>query len=186
LVQRLDQLIVVAVIGTAGLGIYGVAVNWSEIGQYLGMAIGHSVYEDEGTLDRKAALRIFGRAARWVGAFSIGIGVIGFVLIPFVFGERFAEARWALLLLTPGVAARAVYGAAQQMLLAQGRAFLVSRLNLATTAVAVPVWFAGSAVFGVEGAAAGSSLVYIVQMALSLAPFKDWTWPRHLLPLTSA
>lgn len=173
MILRVGQVAVVALIGTAALGVYGVAVNWSEVGQYMGTAIAHSVFESEATLDRRDALRAFRRSAIVVGAASVAIALGGFFLIAPLFGDLFADARWPLLILAPGVPARAVAAVGNQILLAQGRGRVAARITWQTLLAGIPIVVLGTVTLGIEGAAAASTLVYFLQAFLSVLPFRD-------------
>jgi O-antigen/teichoic acid export membrane protein len=167
---RADQFVIL-IAGRAELGLYVVAVNCSEIGLYLGHAIGQAAFEEETTLDRSQARRMLGRSASSVAAISTVIAVGGFFLIPDVFGGAFRDARYALLLLAPGVVARTVAYTGGQIMLAQGSARAVSRISAVTTAAALPVWALAAWRFGLYGISAASTLVYGLQMALIVRCF---------------
>jgi O-antigen/teichoic acid export membrane protein len=168
LVFRVDQFIVIAITGPIGLGLYSVAVNWSEVCQYLGISIGQAVFEDERTLDRDAARRILRRAFWIVSLGSIPIAVAGFLLIAPLFGEGFEQAKWSLLLLVPGVIGKGVAEPAKQILLARGAGRVMSRIMASIFGVGLVIWGALTYLLGVEGAAAATSVVYLMQMALTL------------------
>ncbi len=174
---RCDQFVVVALLGPAALGIYGVAVNWAELGQYLGHSVGQAVFEDERTLTTHAAIRIFWRAGAYVGALTVAVGGVGFIMIEPIFGSQFADARWALLLLAPGIPARTVGYAGAQMLLARGAGARASRISASTAAFALVAWLGGASLWSIRGAAAATTLVYIVQMLLIVRVFSNQERP---------
>jgi O-antigen/teichoic acid export membrane protein len=163
---RLDQLILVAVAGPYALGLYSVAVNCAEAVQYLGAATAQSVFEDQRTLDQQAAGRILRRAARILTVALLLTVAAGFFLIGPIFGEPFEDARWALLLLGPGVVAHGLAYTTEQILFARGEGWRVSRIALITLAAALFAWTSGAYVFGVEGIAAAASAVYLLQFVL--------------------
>jgi O-antigen/teichoic acid export membrane protein len=164
---RLDQLIVLVFTGPAGLGIYSVAVNWSEIGQYLGHSLGEAMFEDERTLEARASRRVLGQVLRAMLLAAAFTGLSGLLLISPVFGADFAEARWLLLLLVPGVVARGLGYSASQMLFASGRGASLSRAMIWTLVIGGGAIAAGTAVLGVYGAAIGSSVLYGLQALLA-------------------
>jgi O-antigen/teichoic acid export membrane protein len=172
---RLDQFFVFALAGPAALGVYVVAVNWSEIAAYLGHAIGGAAFEEKETLDTQAALRLFRLSALSVSALCAAVALSGVLLINPIFGREFSDARVALLLLAPGIVARTVGYTGGQILIAQGEGRRLSRLTLKTFVAALPLWAAGAYWFGVYGAAVASTVVYGLQMQLVLRRFADRT-----------
>jgi O-antigen/teichoic acid export membrane protein len=171
LLLRCDQLLLIALVGPAALGVYAVSVNFSEVGQYLGNSIGQALFEDETTLGAKAAGRIFRMTALAVGGLCVLVAAVGWLTIVPLFGDDFADARVALLLLLPGIAARGVAWAASQMLFAREAGREVAIVEAMTFAVAIPLWVAGALLWEVNGIAAASTLVYTVQMVLMVRRF---------------
>jgi O-antigen/teichoic acid export membrane protein len=171
LLLRCDQLLLVALVGPAALGVYAVSVNFSEVGQYLGNSIGQALFEDETTLGAQAAGRIFRLTALAVGGLCVLVAAVGWLTIVPLFGDDFAGARVALLLLLPGIAARGVAWAASQMLFAREAGREVAGVVVRTFAVAIPLWVAGALLWEVNGVAAASAVVYAVQMVLMVRRF---------------
>jgi O-antigen/teichoic acid export membrane protein len=180
LLLRVDQFVVVAILGPIGLGLYSVAVNWSEISWYVGAAIGQAVFEDRRTLGDEAARRILRRAG-WILAFTtLVVTIAGFFLISPIFGEPFAEARWALLLLAPGLVAKGLAYTGGQLLMARGTGWVLSRIMLGILVAGLAMWSGLTHLFGIEGAAAATTAVYALQMIFTLrAVFReDMAQPR--------
>ena len=177
---RADQFVVAAVSGAAGVGIYGVAVNISEVGQYLGNAFGMSVMEDRTSLPDRDLVRIALLAAGAVGALMVPVCLAGWFLVAPVFGDGFRDARLAAVLLAPGVAARAAAVVVIQPLMARGQGRTCSVISGAVLILGVAAWYAGAELGGINGAALANSCVYLVQAALFLAvPFlavrREWS-----------
>jgi O-antigen/teichoic acid export membrane protein len=168
LLLRLDQFLVIGFLSSSSLGIYSVAVNWSEVALYAGTAIGLSLFEDERTLDQAAARRVLRLSAWLLSGIGVAVAVTGFILIPPVFGSGFAEAREIVLLLVPGVVARGLAVPASQILLARGRGAQLGRMMAIVLVIAVALMLALIPLLGIEGAAIASSLSYAVQMVLVL------------------
>jgi O-antigen/teichoic acid export membrane protein len=180
LLLRVDQFIVVAITGPFGLGLYSVAVNMSEISWYVGAAIGQAAFEDRRTLGNEAARRILHRAG-WILAFTtVVVTIAGFFLISPIFGGRFEEARWALLLLAPGLVAKGLAYTGGQLLMARGTGWVLSRIMLRILVAGLAMWGGLTYLFGIEGAAAASTAVYALQMIFTLrAVFReDMVQPR--------
>jgi O-antigen/teichoic acid export membrane protein len=171
LMFRVDQAVVAIVAGPAALGVYGVAVNWSEITKYFGDAIGQALFEDESTLTNKDAGSIFARTGFYTGVVSLVVAVGGFFLIAPIFGEEFADARWALLILFVGLPARAVMHAAGQMMLARGQGMVAFRRLLAVLVFALPLIIVATYQWGIYGAAGASTVAYFGTMVALVTPF---------------
>jgi antigen flippase len=168
LLLRVDQFIVIAISGPVGLGLYSVAVNWSEICWYVGAASGQAVFEDERTLGHDAARRILIRTAWILGLIALAVASAGYVLIAPIFGEAFEPARWVLLLMAPGVVAKGLAFVGGQILLARGSGWVLSRIMIGTLVIGLPSWAGLTYVFGIEGAAAATTAVYLIQKVLTL------------------
>jgi O-antigen/teichoic acid export membrane protein len=168
LLLRVDQFIVVAITGPFGLGLYSVAVNWSEVSWYVGASIGQAVFEDRRTLDDQAAGRILRRAA-WVLAFTtLVVTIAGFFLISPIFGGPFEDSRWPLLLLAPGLVAKGLAYTGGQILMARGTGWVLSKIMLRVLVAGLAMWGGLTYLFGIEGAAAGTTAVYALQMVVTL------------------
>jgi O-antigen/teichoic acid export membrane protein len=165
-IRRLDQFIVAALLGLPALGIYNAAVNISEVTEYAASAIGQASFETERTLDDAAARRIIRVSAALLAVIAFVVTVAGFFLIAPVFGEEFAEARWVLVLLAPGLIFRGPAIAGGQMMLARGQGPALSRIMLGAVATGSILWTAGALAWGIEGAALASSGVYVLQALL--------------------
>jgi O-antigen/teichoic acid export membrane protein len=166
LLLRLDQLVVVALAGPFSLGVYSVAVNWSEISQYVGHSIGHAVFESQSTLGDSDVSRIRRRSWVLLSAVSLAVAVSGFFLIGPIFGDAFEEAKWVMLILVPGVIARGLGYTSGQILFARGQGRRVSRTLALALGAGLVTWPVCTHLFGIEGTAAASSGVYVLQMFL--------------------
>ena len=101
-------------------------------------------------------------------ALAIPLGLLSPWLISFVYGEEFVGAVPALLLLLPGIvayAATSILNAAVQAAGRPGSASVVQLIGMVVTVVTLilflPRW-------GIEGAAASSSIAYIVTLVLTV------------------
>lgn len=159
---RLDWFFVLLLAGPAGLGVYGVAVNWTEIGSYVTSSIGGAVFEDSSTLDDASARRVLKISVVLVGPLTLGLAILAWPLIPRLFGEAFTGAREIVPLLVPGALAQAVSRPAWQVLVARGEGVLVRTITMRTLLIGAPFVFVLTATLGIKGAAIGSSLGYVV------------------------
>jgi O-antigen/teichoic acid export membrane protein len=196
---RLDQLLLVAFAGPTALGVYSVAVNWTEVTQYVGHSIGQSMFQDVSELSKRQKRRILRRTVEMVGLLGVPLALAGLVFIPPLFGSGLADARWLVLLLVPGAVARCAAYTASQMLLGSGRGKDAARVQAVTLGASVPLWIIAIVVGGTVALAAAASLSYVMQLVLArrslLKPgperdivgrqHPDEGWPVQLAPLAS-
>lgn len=165
-ILRLDHLILWMVSGPTALGLYGVAVNWAEVGQYLGNAVGMTTFEDDRTLSDRAAVKTAVLAAAAVAVLMAPVCAAAWMLTGPVFGDRFEDARVTVVLLAPGVIARAAAFTGSQALTARGRGAAASRAAVVTLGAGLILWTGGAALLGRDGAAVANSVVYTIQAVL--------------------
>lgn len=173
LLLRADQYVVAFVTGTAGLGVYGLAVNLSEVVQGAGYGIGQTVFGSQASLTPAHAWRILRTTFVAVLALALVAAVAAIALVPLVFGDEFKEMRLLLLLLAPGAAARAVVYAADTMLVARGAGGLASIASAVALALALVLWTAGALLGDIQGAALANTVVYLLH-----AGFVTWLLAR--------
>lgn len=174
---RADQAMVIGLAGSSALGQYGVAVNWAEIPQYAGHSIGQSLFEDESTLHPDQARAMMRRIACLMAGMGVVVAAAGFLLIPVVFGEEFADARWLMLLLVPGTIGRTIAYSYRTIMFASGGA---QRFAVATSWAAMLGflgWIVGGAVGAGTGIAVGSSLAYWLQAGLVSRAYRHLNEP---------
>lgn len=164
--RRADQLVVAAIAGAPALGVYSVAVNLSEITEYAGAAVGQASFEGRDTLDDDAARRILRRLSLALVALVALVVVAGLLLIVPVFGEEFEQSTTVLLLLAPGMLFRGRAITGVQIMLARGQGRESSRSLLLALGAGIAVWIAATAAWGIEGAAAATSAVYLLEATL--------------------
>src|SRR5205807_771840 len=126
---------------------------------------------DEASLDSSTARSISRRIGGYLTVISVVVAISGVILIPPIFGNAFGSARWALLLLAPGLIPRGVFHAGISMLLARGRGRDAARMQAMVLTLAVPLWVASTEAFGINGAAAASTVIYAVQALLIVRAF---------------
>ena len=99
--------------------------------------------------------------------------------VPFVYGEAFRPAVLPLVLLLPGIVALAVSRVISSYFSGQlGRPIITSLVSLATMAAGLVSYVTLIPPFGAAGAAAGSTLAYLVPMAIYFVLFPRATGLR--------
>lgn len=176
LLLRVDTLILNAYASAADVGIYSVAV-----------AVGEKIWLLTGTLSQVAFPAVSGatadeatrttaqisRHAVLLGIIAAGLmAVVALPAIPVVFGSPYAPAYWLLILLLPGIVIQPLTRAVDAYVAGFRRQPLASTaMTLFVFLLSLPIYLAAIRARGVVGAAAGSSIVYVVQAIVAAAVF---------------
>jgi O-antigen/teichoic acid export membrane protein len=173
LTARLDLLMLPAFVAAASLGYYSVAVSVASMVAVLFGNLQMVIFPVAASSSREHAADVVERGLRLTlfggGASVIALALCAPVLIPFVYGHQFAAAIPALWLLLPGIvfwSSSSILGSGLQ---AANRPGLASVAQLAAMMVTVAGLVLTIPRFGIEGAAATSSVAYGLAFAMSLA-----------------
>jgi peptidoglycan/xylan/chitin deacetylase (PgdA/CDA1 family)/O-antigen/teichoic acid export membrane protein len=167
---RLDILLLGWLVGAAGVGVYSVAVSFAEIARYVPIVIGAAMFARASQLSAEEAVRVSARISRLTAAIVLTtaaiFAVLGPLLIPLLFGERFSGAVLPLLVLLPGVVFMSVAEVPGSYLFSRGviywkSAAVIVVLNVILNLIAVPR-------IGVLGAALASTVTYALFMSVIL------------------
>lgn len=168
--NRLDQVLILPLLGAYNAGIYSVAVTIGSIPLTLGHALGATFFrpiaESAGVRQRK----LMGSATRSgvaMGLMSCGLlGLIVPVAVPVVFGDEFAPAVpiiWTVLLgsvaMTAGYVCSTTLGAA-------GKGWRMTSAQVISLVLGVGLLYTLGPPFGAQGAALASSLAFAVLLGI--------------------
>jgi O-antigen/teichoic acid export membrane protein len=160
---RLDVLILAGMRRPAEVGCYTLAVMLAEMAWYVPQSVGEILFPKTAA-DRAAANRFTPLVCRCTVAFTaVGLAVLfalAGVLIPWVVTARYASSVTALRLLTPGVLFLSVSKVLGSDLAGRGHPHLssiASGVSLVLTVVLDLLWIPR---YGIDGAAAASSVAY--------------------------
>jgi stage V sporulation protein B len=106
------------------------------------------------------------------GLGAIALGVTAPWLVPAVFGNEFRDSVAPLLWLLPGTVALSGSKILASYIFSQGRPGLNSLITIGSLVATVSADIALIPLFGVEGAAAASTLAYAVHLTLSLLAYR--------------
>ena len=170
LTNRLDQVILVGLVTPGELGLYAVAVSVASVTNPLTSGLATTLFGHlRGETSEDRAVTRYHRAlittAAVSGAVALGIAIVAPVLIRAAFGSLFAPGTTALRLLLPGAVAFDVLGVIMTKLFSEGRPGEASRAALLGAIVTVAGLVACAPRFGIEGAAAVTSIAWIAQVA---------------------
>jgi O-antigen/teichoic acid export membrane protein len=175
---RLDSLIINGFVGLSAVGIYSVSVAAAELIWYVSNAVSQVLLPHVSTVDRAAADRVTPILCRntlfvsLVGA--ILMALTGRVIIVGLFSTAMLPALVPLWLLLPGVVALSVDKVIASYLSGIGKPIYSSYIAGGTLALTVPLDLLLIPRFGIGGAAAASSTVYIASTFVSL-----WAYRRE-------
>jgi O-antigen/teichoic acid export membrane protein len=172
---RSDAFLVNLIVGVRATGIYSVTSGLAETLWYVPNALG-TVMFSRAVDPRTDAGRIAAVLTRTTLAVALVTAVPAFVfgprLVRIFYGSRFTDAGVALRLILPGVVAYSVVAVLSRYIVGRGRPgigtlILVTGLatNVGANLVLIPR-------FGINGAAASSSLSYILTAGLTLLAFR--------------
>jgi O-antigen/teichoic acid export membrane protein len=181
--RSIDVFLVLHFLGSAAVGVYGVAyaaVSFmgmlSTAFSYLGSPVA-SELEAEGTTDD--VIRVFRSVVRWLVVGSVcllvPLGLFAGDFISVIYGTKYAEGGLALAILAVGFATKNVLSVHVPILEALGRSKELSFDSVAAAAsnVALNVWLIPQ--FGIVGAAVATALSFLVRDGLAV-----WQVRRYL------
>lgn len=168
------------------VGVYSIAVMLAETVQLVtdSLAIALVPRQVGNTIEEAARVALRGmRINALVGlALSAGWAVIGYPLIPLLFGEAFAPAYWPLVALLPGIVCMGLQRVAGPTVLRTGRSYTMSSIYALAlvTNVLLNLWLIPAI------GAVGASLASTISYALGALLFVAWTARLAHLPITTA
>ena len=173
---RLDQYLVRVFVSLAGVGIYAVGVSMTEAIWMLANAVAIVLVPRLTLADPEEARRMTPVATRntvlLATAGALALAAVAPILVPLVFGDAYRPSVDALWLLLPGTVALTGSKVLTGYIFSQGRPLV----NTAITVLALSVTLAADLIlipaFGVNGAAAASSLTYVAHFAAALIAYR--------------
>jgi O-antigen/teichoic acid export membrane protein len=173
---RIDQVLVLPLIGAAETGYYSVASSIATLPMALGQALGADYFREmsrstQSNERRRVVSRSFGEIVSIGVPACLTLGLASIWLLPLLFGSEFESSVRLLMWLLPGAAASAAAYVGSMLLAALGRGRTMAVSQLASLAVGVillyvlaPAWLG----VGAALASAASSIVLLTIQLLSL------------------
>jgi O-antigen/teichoic acid export membrane protein len=162
LALRLDRIVLAVAAGTRSLGLFTVALAVPETLRVLPKAVGQ-VVADRG----RSGIDSVATARRHTRLFVVGHGVVlaaaavvGWILLPAVFGEGFTDARDVLVVVTAAEAVLAIHLMHQALLVGFGRPKGIGLPQVVGAVVMVVLVLVMIPTWGIQGAAWASLLGY--------------------------
>lgn len=174
---RLDQYIVNAYVGIAAVGLYAVSASMTEAVFVLANAVALVLMPRLTAEDDDGAASMTSLVTRNMllvgGGLSLALAAAAPALLPAVFGGRFDASVDALWLLLPGTVALTGSKVLTSYIFSRGRPAVNTAITVVSLAVTVAADFALIPRYGIEGAAAASSLAYGAHFCAAL-----WAYHR--------
>jgi len=174
---RLDQYAVRGFVSLAGVGIYAVGVSMTEAVWMIANAVAivllprlTSASEDDVRWMAPVATR---NTLAIAGGAAAALAIAAPLLIPRFFGHAYDDSVRALWWLLPGTVALTGSKVLTSYIFSQGRPLVNTGITVVSLAVTAAALFALVPAFGVEGAAAASSLAYIAHFAAALYAYRS-------------
>ncbi|HVL04099.1 MAG TPA: oligosaccharide flippase family protein, partial [Acidimicrobiales bacterium] len=169
LTYRLDQVLLVAIVPSADLGLYAVAVMVALITNPLTSGLSVALFGHlRGEQSEERALARFRQSLKVTFLLSASVAVILAIFAPVVlrvvFGSQFSPATTALRLLLPGAVAFDLQGVITTKLLSDGRPGETSRAALIGAAITVGGLLTLAPRYGINGAAVVTSVAWTSQI----------------------
>ena len=189
---RAGQLLVTAINGTSGAGVYASAVALSDGLLFFSAAVATASYEQVGSLSREQSALLTARAVRhaalisWVGALVLFIAAP--IMVRLLYGQRYEGAVTPLRILVVGAAAGIPWGLfANYFIVQRGRPAVVlwltvaaSVLNLAGGAALINAFgYSGAAMASTASSIAITSAMVVLFLRSSGIPFRQLWQPQR-------
>lgn len=189
---RIDVLILNARLGPATVGIYSLASVAAEKISLLGQAVYGASAAAMGGRPRDGAAALTVEIVRMLVTLMLPVaalaGIAAFPLFPLVFGEDFAGAALPFVMLLPGTVALTLWYVVSLFIVSSlHRPGTTTVIQASALMVSLPLYYFAIAAWGMAGAAAVSSFVYLSVLAMGLTVLfrSSGTRPAELLPRAS-
>jgi len=173
---RLDQYLLRAFVGLSGVGIYAVSVSLTEAVWMLANAVALVLVPRLAAADDEEARRVTPLVARntiAIGSLAaLALGISAPVVVPVVFGHAYDGSVRALWWLLPGTVALTGSKVLTGYIFSRGRPLVNTGITVASLVVTLAALLVLVPPFGVEGAAAASSVAYGVHIAAAMWAFR--------------
>lgn len=164
--SRLDQVLVLPLIGAQAAGFYSTAAAVAMIPLALGQALAADHFRvvascDDSVARQRLTSKAFHESWSVLVPFCVLFTLIAAPAMPFVFGREFAASSSLVWVLLPGSVALATGFVASMLLAAQGKGATMTVLQVGGLAMGVAGLFWLGPIYGAVGAALASSVSYL-------------------------
>ncbi len=185
LLQRSDVFVVNVMLGARAVGVYAIAVLFGELSWMITDPLVRAILPAQAGASESNAMRVSMKAARLNASLatvlSMGLAATLWLVIPVLYGPRFAGAYGATVALFPGIIAVALARPLIIVLVRVGRPLRYSLLTGAAFLLNLALNLALLPAIGIVGASLASSVAYtglafaLVRWAARVADMPMWT-----------
>jgi O-antigen/teichoic acid export membrane protein len=173
---KVDQVILNQLLGTEAVGIYAVSVRWAETLFLLDSALIAAALHRIASTPRRESYRLTGRLVRQQLLISsiggIGLAIVSFPMVVFLYGTDYVGAVLPLVILVPGIVAWSLAKVLSQHIVFQRRDRWFPTASAAVGMIInVPLNFLFVPHLGIPGAALASLLSYSIVLGLTAGRF---------------
>jgi len=169
---RFDLFVVNKLLGPASVGIYSVGAAVSTVIWQIPDALAYALYSRVSSVDPEEGNRTTMKVARQSMILStlaaLAFIPIGYVAIPYLYGEDFRPAVVAMCLMLPGVVALSYYKVLGVHMAGQGRPEYLSYSAGVSAVLTIALDFLLIPKMGINGAAIASSIAYTLSAGMSI------------------
>ena len=173
---RLDVFLILVLVNTTGVGLYTVATSQTEGIWIIADSVAIVLLTNITAGDAANAARMTPIVCRSTVLVSAVVALVAALIagiwIPAVFGSAYRDSVMPYVWLLPGTVAFSGSKILAAYVFSRGRPIINAWIALATLVVSVPATVALTRLFGVSGAAAGTSLGYCLNLALTAAAYR--------------
>ncbi|MGX7724527.1 oligosaccharide flippase family protein [Rhodococcus sp. 5G237] len=170
--NRLDQLLVLPLIGAYGAGLYSVAVTISSIPLSVGHALGAHFFNESAKAEAKdlSGLSGFGLRSGFLASFmvSLSLGVLSPFVVPLVFGAEFSGSIPVVVVSLIGSVAMTTAYVGSMMLAARGRGGMMTSSQVVSLVVGLCGLYLLAPRLGAPGVAFASTIAYFSLLVIVL------------------
>ena len=174
--DKLDQIILNYLLTPGGLGLYTVGVGLSNLIGQIPSSYLNVFYNQVAGTDQRGAVALYIKAQRINIIVSLivffGMLIVGYPLIVLMYGSQFKESFWVLIIYAPGVVFQAAARLSIKFYGGIGKPLKNSLIYLFGIIVSLPFYFLLIPLFGINGAAIGSSIAYASAFLFSFYQIK--------------
>jgi O-antigen/teichoic acid export membrane protein len=182
---RLDVFLILVFVNTSGVGLYTVASSQTEglwiIANSVAIVLLTSITPADDARAADATPAVCRNTMLVTALGAAGAALIAWLWIPVVFGEAYRDSVLPYLLLLPGTVAIAGAKILGSYVFSRGRPIINAWIALATLLATIPTDIIFIHLFGVPGAALGTTLGYCLTLALSAYAYRALSG-RPVLP----
>lgn len=175
--NKLDQALALPILGAYAAGIYSIGVTIASAPLALGHALSAATFPRIARAAPEGRPFLQAQAVRAALALGLLIApvmvLLSWLLIPLIFGERFAPAFTVVAIAAPGTVAMMAAFVASTSLAADSRGWMMTASQIVGLAVSTALLIVLGLAYGSAGAAAASAAGYVVLFGCLMASLKS-------------